>query len=78
MKKGLEFLKERENQIKQEIKERKQWKKGLIDVYCKARTTDIERKQIVEMVKVADIMIKHYTNILEEHKTMLKELNKVK
>lgn len=74
---GLDFIRERSQQIKQEIKERKQWKKGLIEVYCKARTTDIERKHIVKMVKVADKMVEHYENILAEHELMLKELEEM-
>lgn len=74
---GLDFIRERNQQIKQEIRERKQWKKSLINEYCKARTTDMERKRIVEMVKTADIMIRSYTKILEEHEAMLKELERI-
>ena len=75
----LKFLEERSNQIKEEIKGRKNWKKALIHEYGLVRSfKEGTRPRLIEMIKVADIMIRHYENILKEHEEMIKELKGMK
>ena len=61
-----DFIKIKSKEIKEEIKSRKRWIKALQDEYCKVRTTDIQRKEIIRMIKVGRIMIAHYEKILED------------
>lgn len=77
--KEFEFLEKKIEETKQEIRSRKKWITALKNEYCKARTFKYNQQgQIIRMIKIGNIMVEHYTKILEEQKLMLKELKGVK
>ena len=77
--KEFEFLEERSKQIKQEIKERKEWRKLLEKEYNLQRTWKYNLQDSVrKQWSIANKMIEHYENILKEHEEMIKELKEIK
>ena len=75
----FDFLKQKEQEIKEELKDRKQWKKALVHEYGLERTFKEGRQiQIIKMVEIANIMIKHYEEILKQYQEMIKECESVR
>ena len=76
--KSLMFIVERRNKIREELKGRKKWLTALNKEYWLQRTQKNEgtKQSVWEMMVTANIMIKHYEKILDEHNEMIKELNK--
>ena len=74
MKKDLEFLQERIEETKKEIKERKKWKRDIKYELGLQRTYKYNRQdELIRMWKIADKMITHYENILKEQEQFLEE-----
>lgn len=75
-KKSLQFLVDRKNEVKQELKDRKKWLTALNKEYWLQRTqrNEYTKQSVYEMIVVANTMIKHYEVILKEHEDMIKEL----
>lgn len=78
MKKDLEFLQERINETKKEIKERKKWKKDIQYELGLQRTYKYNRQdELRRMWNIANNMIIHYENILKEQEQLLEECIKL-
>lgn len=75
---GLDFIRERNQQIKQEIRDRKNYKKDIQHELQLERTYKYNRQdQLKKLWNINNKMIEHYEKILEEHEAMLKELEEL-
>ena len=76
---GLDFIRERSQQIKQEIRDRKNYKKDIQHELQLERTYKYNRQDDLRRLwKINNVMIEHYEKILEEHEAMLKEMEAIK
>lgn len=72
---GLDFIRERNEQLKKEIKDRKKYKKDITYELSLNRTYKYNRQyQLRKLWKINNIMIEGYEKILEQHESMLKEM----
>ena len=76
--KKYDFIRKQIEQVKEEIKERKQWKKAIEHEYTLVRTIKYNKQnELARMHTQANIMINHYENVLKELEDMLKEMIKI-
>lgn len=76
--KRYDFLLKKRDEAKEELKSRKKWRTALGNEYWLQRTQKYEstKKQVLEMIMTANIMIEHYEKIAKEYDEMVKELQK--
>jgi DNA gyrase/topoisomerase IV subunit A len=74
----LEMLEKEIKNIKEEIKSNKKYRTALYREYGLARTTIYNRQaEIIKLIDLTNISIRHYEKILNEYNEMLKEIKKL-
>ena len=74
--KKFDFLLKKRNEAKEELRGRKNWETALVKEYWLQRTQKYEtrKKEIRELIDVANVMIKHYEKIVNDYDDMIKEI----
>ena len=74
--KRYDFLIKKRDEAKVELRGRKSWKTALGKEYWLQRTQmyDFRKKEIRELIDVANVMIEHYENIVKDYNDMIKEI----